>query len=271
MITAGSLDPVTSSNRFTLARTGPRPIRNPLDVTDTQKIIELTIFKEFAKICPYKIHANSIEKRAEPEPDILCEVAGDGSVAFELGEIVDEVFARQVDGGYKLRQRFDEACKSFPALRRSLADAIVYIEFFDEVSDRIRLNCIKPILQLLHSLKPSFDGDVPVWKQSRLQKVVRCLEVHRGISDGPFFDLTKFVKHIDKSIELLEKKFAKSYKTNAPIELLAHFYRQPPSRDSKWIEGVRSYVANKLGGSKFRRVWIYNWFDRQIVYVSPEL
>lgn len=229
------------------------------------------MFKEFAEICPYKIRADSIEKRAEPEPDILCEVAEYGSVAFELGEIVDEAFARQVDGGYKLRQRFDEACKGFPVLRRSLADAMVYIEFFDEVSDRIRLNCIKPILELLHSLKPSFDGDVPVWKHPQLQKVIKCLEVHRGFSKGPVFDFTKFVKHIDRSLALLAKKFAKLYKTSAPIELLAHFYRQPPSRDSGWIDAVRSYVADKLNGSSFRRVWIYNRFDREILYVSPEL
>ncbi|MGH7772240.1 MAG: hypothetical protein ACREQA_08365 [Candidatus Binatia bacterium] len=115
-------------------------------MTDTQKIIELTVFKEFAEICPYKIDPNSIEKRAGPEPDILCNIAGNGSVAFELGETVDAVFARQVDGGYKLQQKFDEACMNLPALRSSLPDAIVYVEFFDEVSDRVRVNALNQSL-----------------------------------------------------------------------------------------------------------------------------
>ncbi|HEY3302191.1 MAG TPA: hypothetical protein VGL70_01510 [Candidatus Binatia bacterium] len=238
---------------------------------DVQEKIELSVFKEFAEVCSYKIRSDSIEKRAEPEPDILCELVGEGSVAFELGEIVDEVFARQVEGEYKIRKRFDAASKKFPALRSSLADALVYIEFFDEVSHRMRLNSIEPILEFLHFLEPCFEGDAPVWKHAQLEKVIRGIEINRGLFKGPVFTLAKFVEDINRSLDLLQKKFAKSYETGAPVDLLAYFLRQSPSRDNRWVEDVRGYVARKLNGSSFRRVWIYNRFDRKIVYVFPEL
>ena len=38
----------------------------------------------------------SIESRPAPEPDILCEVVGQGSVAFELVELIDEDLARSI-------------------------------------------------------------------------------------------------------------------------------------------------------------------------------
>ena len=229
------------------------------------------MFKEFAEICPYKIDLGSIKKRPEPEPDILCELLEDGLVAFELAEIVDEHFARQVDGGAVLRQRFVEASQALPAFRRKFADASIYVEFFDEISDRVRTNSIGPIFERLEALKFAFDGDVPIAKHSQLQKVLRRLEVHRSTFEGPIFSLMKSVKRIDHSIELLRKKFAKSYTTSAPIELLAHFYRQPPSSDSEWIQGVRGYVTDRLRCSMFRRIWIYDRFSREIAYVFPDL
>ena len=157
-----------------------------------------------------KIQRDSIQKLEEPnKPDILCEVLGEGQVAFELGEIVDDAFARQLDGAYDLRNKFKNVCQNFPRMKEIFGNAIIHIEFYDHVSDLKRKAGIEPILKFLLTLDPLFEGDVPVWKQPPLADIVKGLEVHRGLSDGPFFNLTKFIEHIDRSLELMQKKFKK--------------------------------------------------------------
>ena len=56
--------------------------------------IELAIFRDFIKLCPLSIDAQSVEKRmGESEPDIRCIVLGEGTVAFELVEVCDQTIA----------------------------------------------------------------------------------------------------------------------------------------------------------------------------------
>jgi hypothetical protein len=229
----------------------------------------MTVFKEFAEICPYKLDVQSIEKRPEPEPDILCNVHCHGNIAFELGEMVDERFSRRLDGGYRLRQRFDEAIDRLPNLKSTLTDAIVHIDFFDHVSDRARTNLITPILEILQTVRPGAEGDLPVQKHPQLRKRIRSMEIMRGIHDGPFFDLSRASKRLVPVVDLFRKKFCKEYKSRAPIELLAFFYRQPPPPTGEWLHDVHTYVADNLSGSKFTRVWIYDRFVPKILYVFP--
>lgn len=55
--------------------------------------VELAIFRRFAAVAQIRVAPESIQKRLPPEPDILCEVAGRGNVAFELVELCDERWA----------------------------------------------------------------------------------------------------------------------------------------------------------------------------------
>lgn len=62
-------------------------------MTDRHKKKEFAIFKAFAEICGLPIKLDSVDKKNPPEPDILCEVSGNGLLAFELVEIIDRDFA----------------------------------------------------------------------------------------------------------------------------------------------------------------------------------
>jgi len=55
---------------------------------------EIGVFRRFAKVSGLPIIPESIEQPPEPEPDILCEIIGEGRVAFELTRIDDEAFRR---------------------------------------------------------------------------------------------------------------------------------------------------------------------------------
>ena len=54
---------------------------------------ERKVFEEFAERSDPSIVRNSIQSRDSPEPDILCEISGEGPVAFELKELCDPTFA----------------------------------------------------------------------------------------------------------------------------------------------------------------------------------
>lgn len=57
---------------------------------------EREVFTRFAAVARLPLVPGSVESRPPPEPDISCELAGSGRVAFELVDLVDEDLARAV-------------------------------------------------------------------------------------------------------------------------------------------------------------------------------
>src|SRR5439155_21876162 len=70
---------------------------------------ERAVFRAFAKASGLPIRLTSIRSRPAPEPDIRCSVVGEGPVAFELGEVVGQLFAETTFRRTPLRQRFRES------------------------------------------------------------------------------------------------------------------------------------------------------------------
>jgi len=60
---------------------------------DPKVELERWAFDEFARHARLPIRPGSVESRRPPEPDILCEVEGDGPVAYELVELIDPLLA----------------------------------------------------------------------------------------------------------------------------------------------------------------------------------
>ena len=58
---------------------------------------ELEVFRDFAQRCGLSIVPGSIENREPPQPDIYCEIEGEGPMAFELTEFVADSFAKEID------------------------------------------------------------------------------------------------------------------------------------------------------------------------------
>ena len=57
---------------------------------------ELRVFQEFVERSRLTIVPGSIESRPSPEPAVLCKVSGEGCVAFELKEIIDETIEKAI-------------------------------------------------------------------------------------------------------------------------------------------------------------------------------
>ena len=64
--------------------------------SDDKASRELEVFHDFAHRCGLSIVPGSIENREPLEPDIYCEIEGEGPMAFELTEFVADSFAEEI-------------------------------------------------------------------------------------------------------------------------------------------------------------------------------
>lgn len=63
--------------------------------TESEKAIhELEIFARFVAATTFRIDPSTVEKRAPPEPDVLCRTVDGQLVAFELVELCDPNLAK---------------------------------------------------------------------------------------------------------------------------------------------------------------------------------
>lgn len=67
-----------------------------MTIAEAQAIREFGAFERFIKLGLLPIDPNTVEKRPDPEPDILCRIEGQGMVAFELAELCAEDVAKLV-------------------------------------------------------------------------------------------------------------------------------------------------------------------------------
>jgi hypothetical protein len=71
----------------------------PTNREEVKAARELNVFLGFAEFAARKglhVRPDSAVNRRPPEPDILCEVEGEGLVAFELVEIIDSTLAEDI-------------------------------------------------------------------------------------------------------------------------------------------------------------------------------
>jgi hypothetical protein len=75
-------------------------------------------FAEFATLRGLRVRPGSAMSRPTPEPDILCELEGEGYVAFELVEIIDSTLAENISVSIRKHAPADGAWVGDPTLER---------------------------------------------------------------------------------------------------------------------------------------------------------
>lgn len=182
-------------------------------ILSAQDSRELEIFSLFAEVCPLAIHRGSIEKRQPCEPDILCETR-EGPVAFEMGESIDEGWARQVTDIEKLQTLLKETFQNLPtdirsALESRLGNAVIRVVFHQHTSIRKREGAIPKILEWLRQIDPSHAGTIQ--PKGALSKVVKCVMIVRNnLHKGPNLEIDASGWLADPTLNLIEQKFDKN-------------------------------------------------------------
>jgi hypothetical protein len=99
------------------------------------------VFTEFAKVAGLQVVPGSVESRPSPEPDILCELADRGRVAFELVNLVNDGLMRSV--------------------ARAARGEIEAVSFGDPTLELIREKVLRKTYETPHAMELLAYGDDP--------------------------------------------------------------------------------------------------------------
>ena len=237
---------------------------------------ERKIFRAFAADAGLNVAPKSIRSVKQPRPDIMCQTDDGLPLAFEFGLVVDEGMARDFSDSISMNALFRKAYDTLPRnqrtrLRRRLHNAVVFVWFVDGASLRAREAVIPQVISVLEQIEMKTGGELPLADRSNLRSTVTRLSITRGQFVGPVFDVSAGDSFGDPVVDLVRKKFSKSYRAAAPFDLLAFYELQGVSPDFLWLPQLKDFVARNLGRSPFRRVWVYDAIERKVRYVHPPL
>jgi hypothetical protein len=230
---------------------------------------ELKVFAAFAEVAKLRIIPNTIQKRDPPEPDISCELEGEGPVAFELVEVIDSRLAADVGERIRVQESLRRASRDPGAGLESFGDALIFVRFHRNAGVVTRESSIAALFGFLKELPLGFAGDVDVPTAARLWRSVKALRVTRGnFPPGPHFQVEAGRWLKDPIVECLRNKLKKRYETDDSIELLVYYDFHPSGLAETYIPAVREYVGANIIGSPFTRVWVYATDAKTVLYES---
>lgn len=243
-------------------------------MNQTAAVKELRAFQRFAEHAPLRIIPNSIRSMPTPEPDILCQTEAGEQIAFELVELIDEDYARGLAVLFKTKSMLDDLPDRLP---RDVRDALeqrfpngAFISF--DFSNELRLRgregaAVEALRWLLGRPEPIEDhNDV----DGELRACVQIVHLHPW-RWGLHFDSSSYNRLRDPTLERLERKFAISYETDHPVELLMYTEMDLLLPEDIWRPTVEPYVIANLQASPFRRVWLLKTGAGTIDFIYPAL
>ncbi len=240
-----------------------------IKMADRHENKELPIFLLFASARGLLIESDSIEKRKPPEPDILCNVTGEGPVAFEMVELIDQnKIAKPVSDQWTLIDRLRDGHRSLPAemkaeFDRRFGNAWVEAKMRPSISLNRREKIADGIIEHMMTLNPDFEGAFSV-KEKRVEVASVRVKRRDGLI-GSHFKVPATDCYDPIPLDRLRAKFEKNYISSVPIELLAYYHTQAAPLEQQ-LRKLFSFVESHLVGSRFRRVWIFSVSDHRICF-----
>lgn len=238
---------------------------------------ELRVFAAFAPKSCLGIVTSTIEKRPEGEPDILCEVTAEGPVAFELARLIDENnIARRHSNQYRLLDCVRAYRRSLPdsterELKRLYGNALVSIGFQPTASVLRCERTIKEIFDLLLEQDPAFEGPL-LQPRNPKNPLYSITLMRRDGLNGPHLTVSAGGSYAPLPLDIVEKKLRKSYRTSAPVELLAYYGLEAPPVSGEAVEraikDLNVIVRGRLSQSPFRRIWLFDAGVPEVKFVS---
>lgn len=231
-----------------------------------QTTLEFRAFEKFATHYPKKFNMSSLRKMTIPKPDLEIDLCSEGTVAFEVSEIIDREMIAKLYSAMKTKKSCD---KYFQNLSDSQKKAIssrfsyVYIIFQNNISAVKRERAIPPIFNYLLKLVDFEREHIP--QDDILSKIVKKFILTKKDLIGPFFGVDAGGGIADPSIERIKNKYAKKYITPHPCELLLYYDLQPEVVSEFNIDDTIDYAKSNIASSSFQRVWIYSFHKDKVI------
>jgi hypothetical protein len=234
-------------------------------MSDRKAEIELAVFRQFAVAATIlEIDATSIEKRCPPEPDIRCQTRT-GVRAMELVELLDEIVARAQGDGRTLQSELTATLESRPV--PALRGRLVRVRFRDEAALARKAAAVSEVVRVLENLPAGYLGEIPPPAD------VTRIELHPWALESPLRPAVYagggWIEPV--AIGAVDAKCRKSYVTDAPIDLLAYYQRQPVGTDLWSHPDLCERIQQRLSGSPFQRAWVFDTWSGEILFCYPPM
>ncbi len=239
-----------------------------------QQESERHVVEAFLNTAGLSFNPESIQSLDPPQPDTICTLTDGTKLAFELTEVVDPKLARNYDFAVGLKQAMYQHYDSIAQANRDQMDhlfgnADIFIAFAEDTTKTKAISMIPSIFESLLTCTREVEGDID---KSILPKGTKRITIARGEFVGPMFNaagLALYIKNV--MTERIAKKFSKGYECNCPLELLVHSSIKSLQPEILWLDDVRELVPSCLKETPFRRVWIFDYVESNIIYVYPDV
>lgn len=240
----------------------------------TQAEKERAIFLEFAPASGIDIDTESVENRDPPEPDIVCQIAGRGTVGFELTELIDQGFMARLDLMARTKSHLAETWRSgltnteSSEFSRKYGNALLHFSYANDATLRKREAVTIPVFRTLLHLSDDYEGTVS--DLSEFSPVVEEVRVSRGEFTGPVMDTASSGLLDDPTATTFLKKLSKTYECDYPVELLAYIEIDLLPHEDVWKAAIDK-LAHKISKSPFGKVWVFDRGSRSVKYEKSPL
>jgi len=244
-----------------------------MQIRDKKINRELEVFAAFAACSDLKILAESIRHMKEPHPDISCMSERFGAMAFELVQLINESFARQVVGAMKTQRGLYAYYDGLSGPRKmqfqaQYGNAMISVKFAASLSLGKRDRLAPQLIDALLSLDLRFTGTIRN-RGSALAKGIERISVDRLRANGPLFNVVVGGSQDDPVLPRIRAKFRNKYVAQCPIDLLGYVDWGSILPESAWIPDLDIYLDATFPRGNFRRVWVYSFQSDVIIYRYP--
>jgi hypothetical protein len=231
---------------------------------------EIRAFIEFARAASPSIDINSIESKDPPQPDILCSDGMTGMRAFELVELIDRIFARDLalcSGTKMILENYGKYIQPAEQItfRNSYGNALLYFDFFRKASLSRRERILPVVLRKLLNLPAGTNGDV-LRSDRDFKGLLHGVSIARGTWHEPILDCSSGGSKENPISRTLVSKLGKKYSSSVPIELLAYYEGSLLIPDEIWMDSLADCLATAKKPLPFLRVWVFDVCDRKVKY-----
>ena len=223
---------------------------------------ERIVFEMFARSIGLYVDGASIESRISPEPDILFSPSKAAPKAFELVEILDReysnLFQRQLD----TKQACNDFLDGLPAtdkaqFKQKYSNADIFLSFRNDLTSRRRKSALPRIFEELLRLSEGVSGTI-FNDGGALDSVLEYATINRGRFVGPMFDASSVVRVGDPTVDAIQSKMTKTYKTRYDVSLLAYIETNPMFPDDVWLASLAVYLEELDDACQFASIFVYD-------------
>lgn len=242
---------------------------------DSQAKDEVKVFLAFAEVAAPRVDLTTVQKRPEPEPDILCDDSIEGPRAFELVELLDKNYAWRNRGHRKTELALDAYFENLPADKKAafekrFTNAFLSFPYVNGLTEYQRKKIIPRVFEKLMVLPEGFTGCGLV-DDPDFAEVLESIRVYRAEFQAPIFHVPSGGSIGDPTVSRIDCKFKMDYEATCPIELLAHINDNPMFPDEVWRGNLEKYLASQPRPLPFKGVWVFDLRSKRVKFSCDEM